>query len=388
MGTTEWAVVVIVVGLRLILPLTIPYYPLVGVMACLILDSADQSIFQQFPAIPLDGYQSYDKALDIYYLAIAYMSTMRNWTNRPACLMAKFLFYYRLLGDLLFELTGIRALLIIFPNTFEYFFIFYEAVRTRWNTARVGKWTVIISTVLIWVFIKLPQEWWIHIAKLDMTDFIKESLFGVSKDASWGAAVSAAPWVLAAMIAGLALLVFVVWWMVRRWAPPKDHRIVLRADPLPVEFQSAEFHRTMEATEKIFSRSLLEKFLLTGLVSVIFSQMLGVDTFKLAFVGVFIVLNALVSQWLARRGRTWKSVAVEMIGMGFINLGIIVGLELGERLVGLPGAGTPFEKTLFFVFLLTVLTVLFDRYQAVIKMRGVLRRADDKDESSPSPEPA
>ena len=144
--------------------------------------------------------------------------------------MAKFLFYYRLVGDLLFELTGIRALLIIFPNTFEYFFIFYEAVRTRWNTARVGKWTVIISTVLIWVFIKLPQEWWIHIAKLDMTDFIKESLFGVSKDASWGEAVSAAPWVLAAMIAGLALLVFVVWWMVRRWAPPRrpPHRLESR----------------------------------------------------------------------------------------------------------------------------------------------------------------
>ena len=38
----------------------------------------------------------------------------------------------------------------------------------------MGKWTVIISTALIWVFIKLPQEWWIHIAQLDMTDFIKE----------------------------------------------------------------------------------------------------------------------------------------------------------------------------------------------------------------------
>ena len=144
----------------------------------------------------------------------------------------------------------------------------------------------------------------------------------------------------------------------------------------------------MEATEKIFSRSLLEKFLLTGLVSVIFSQMLGVESFRLAFVGAFIVLNALVSQWLARRGRTWRSVAVEMAGMGVINLGIIVGLELGERLLHLPGAGTPFEKTLFFVFLLTVLTVLFDRYQAVIKMRGVLRRAADATDDGRTPETA
>jgi flagellar biosynthesis protein FliQ len=302
--------------------------------------------------------------------------------------MAKFLFYYRLVGDLLFELTGIRALLIIFPNTFEYFFIFYEAVRTRWNTARMGTWTVIIATVLIWVFIKLPQEWWIHIAQLDMTDFIKESLFGVSADATWGEAVSAAPWVLAAMIAGLALLVFVAWWMVRRWAPSVDHGMALKADPLPAEFRSAEFHRDMEATEKIFSRSLLEKFLLTGLVSVIFAQMLDVSDFGLAFVGVFIVLNAIVSQWLARRGRTWRSIAVEMAGMGVINTGIIFGLEIGERFLGFGEGGTPLGKTLFFVFLLTVLTVLFDRYQAVLKVRGVLRRAADATDDGHTPKTA
>ena len=75
MGATEWTVVILVVGARLLLPFTIPYYPLVGSIACMILDSIDQSIFQQFPAIPLEGYQSYDKSLDIYYLAIIYMST-------------------------------------------------------------------------------------------------------------------------------------------------------------------------------------------------------------------------------------------------------------------------------------------------------------------------
>ena len=75
MGTTEWLVVIAVVGGRLILPLFIPYFPLPALLACLVLDSVDQSIFQAFPNLPLDGYQSYDKALDIYYLSIAYIST-------------------------------------------------------------------------------------------------------------------------------------------------------------------------------------------------------------------------------------------------------------------------------------------------------------------------
>ena len=38
-------------------------------------------------------YQSFDKALDIYYLAVAYLSTLRNWRSEPALKIARFLFY-------------------------------------------------------------------------------------------------------------------------------------------------------------------------------------------------------------------------------------------------------------------------------------------------------
>ena len=72
-----WAVVMA----RFFIPLAIPRYPLPGVLACLILDGIDQTIFQQFTSLPLEGYQGYDKALDIYYLTITYLSTLRNWSN-------------------------------------------------------------------------------------------------------------------------------------------------------------------------------------------------------------------------------------------------------------------------------------------------------------------
>ena len=175
----------LVVGGRLVLPLFIPYFPVPALLACLILDSVDQSIFQQFPAIPLDGYQSYDKALDVYYLSVAYLSTLRNWTNQGAFRMSQFLYYYRMVGVVIFEMTQNRTILFIFPNTFEYFFLFVEAVRLGWDTKHMGRKTVILSAAAIWIFIKLPQEWWIHIAQLDMTDFIKETLFGVDATDSW-----------------------------------------------------------------------------------------------------------------------------------------------------------------------------------------------------------
>jgi hypothetical protein len=45
-----------------------PLLSLPGIILALLLDGVDQTIFQVFTNLPLDGYQSYDKALDIYYL--------------------------------------------------------------------------------------------------------------------------------------------------------------------------------------------------------------------------------------------------------------------------------------------------------------------------------
>ncbi|MGH2614527.1 MAG: hypothetical protein ACRDJC_04765, partial [Thermomicrobiales bacterium] len=167
-----------VVAARLFVPLAIPRYPIPAGIAALVIDGVDQTIFQAFTTLPLAGYQSYDKALDIYYLSVAYLSTLRNWTNLFAFGMSRFLFYYRLVGSLLFELLQIRALLLFFPNTFEYFFLFYEAVRLRWNPRRMSAALVIGAAFAIWVFVKVPQEYWIHIARLDVTDMLKERVFG------------------------------------------------------------------------------------------------------------------------------------------------------------------------------------------------------------------
>ena len=75
------------------------------ILVSLVLDAVDQTIFQQFPGLDLSSYQGYDKALDIYYLSIAYISTLRNWKNLFAFQVSRFLFYWRLVGVALFELT-------------------------------------------------------------------------------------------------------------------------------------------------------------------------------------------------------------------------------------------------------------------------------------------
>ena len=168
--------ITLIVGLRLLVPLLLPLIPLPAIIACLVIDAADQTIFQNnltpatWSAVE-NSYQGYDKSLDIYYLAMAYMATMRNWTNLVAVSVSQFLWYYRLVGVTIFETlhdsadpSSWRWLLLVFPNTFEYFFIAYEAVRLRWDPRRMSKRFVIGMAAFIWIFIKLPQEWWIHVA--------------------------------------------------------------------------------------------------------------------------------------------------------------------------------------------------------------------------------
>ena len=104
---SDGLIFLLVVGARFFVPLLIPRFPLPAILAALVIDAADQTIFQQYTELDLENYQGYDKALDIYYLTIAYVAAMKNWAYPKAFGAARFLWYYRLIGVTAFELTGI-----------------------------------------------------------------------------------------------------------------------------------------------------------------------------------------------------------------------------------------------------------------------------------------
>jgi hypothetical protein len=373
METTDLLVFWAVVLGRLLIPLSIPRYPLPGVVAALLLDGVDQTIFQTFTSLNLEGYQGYDKALDIYYLTVTYISTLRNWANLFAFRVSRFLWYYRLVGVTLFELIQWRPLLLIFPNTFEYFFIFYEIVRLRWNPGRLSRRATVLAAAAIWIFIKLPQEWWIHIAQLDTTDFLKENLFGVPVDTGWGEIFSTNLWVIPVLALLAVALVFLFRWLVRR-LPPAEWALSFdadahRDDDLPL----AAGNGTWWQSDRFFNVVLLEKIVLVALVSVIFAQIMpGMRATNLQLaVGVafVIILNTVVSHWLSRRGTTWRSTFVEFGAMAVVNFGLaLLYIFFLPRFDG----GLNVNNTLFFVLLLTLIVTLFDRYYPVYRQRAAL----------------
>jgi len=98
-------------------------------------------------------YQYLDKLLDIYYLLFAFVVSLR-WKNTLARHTSITLFCYRFVGVALFLLTGWRTLLLIFPNIFEYFFIFYLVTQKFLPGFRLEK---ISHLVIVLLVIGLPQ---------------------------------------------------------------------------------------------------------------------------------------------------------------------------------------------------------------------------------------
>ncbi|HSJ56882.1 MAG TPA: hypothetical protein VLC95_06860 [Anaerolineae bacterium] len=369
--STDWAFFGLVAGLRLLVPLLIPRYPLPAILAALLLDGVDQTLFEQFTALPLEGYQGYDKALDIYYLTIAYISTLANWEDRFALRLGRALFYWRLIGVALFEVTDVRGLLLLFPNTFEYYFIFYEVCRLRWKPERVGRRTLIAAAALIWIGIKLPQEYWIHIAQLDATDWIKTEVLGASLDTPWPEIMAAHPAATMAVVVVLALALVAGWRFVvgRLPAPDRAPRLDARADH--TSFDGEEEQRAVEhEARQIVDEALGEKIVLISLVSISFAHVLpGVRAtdLELAFgLGLVVTINTVLTHWLARRGVGWVFAGQQLIVVGVVNA--VLMLAYGAIRTYLDAPVNP-VNALFFAVLLSLLLTLFDRYRQVYLMR-------------------
>lgn len=112
----------IVLVIRLLVPLTILRWPFWGGVAALAVDFLDFEILNYFYPQGLAGYQNLDKLLDTYYLSFeVYIAFL--WLNKRAKRIAFGLFIYRILGVILFMLTGFQKILFLFPNLFEMFFL-------------------------------------------------------------------------------------------------------------------------------------------------------------------------------------------------------------------------------------------------------------------------
>jgi hypothetical protein len=166
----------IIIAMRLIVPVWIFRQPVIGGIAAMVADTLDVVLIE---VIGLGGFGDYyhttDKLLDTYYLAFE-MVVAFGWTNPYAKWISAALFPYRVLGVLLFELTGRRVTLFIFPNLFENWWLYCAISLSVWPAIAPRSLRTSIIALLILLVPKMGQEYLLHYAEAQPWDWTKQHI--------------------------------------------------------------------------------------------------------------------------------------------------------------------------------------------------------------------
>ncbi|HMO54993.1 MAG TPA: hypothetical protein PJ994_10855 [Tepidiformaceae bacterium] len=168
----------VVVSLRIIVPLLILRFWFTGGIVAMLLDAGDVVITD---ALNIGGfgdhYAELDKVLDSYYLALELIVAF-GWRNSWARIPAVLLFFYRVVGVALFEVTGARIFLFLFPNMFENWWL-YVVIVMKWFEALVPhNWRTVWVPMVILLVPKMIQEYILHFAEVKPYRWIKDNILG------------------------------------------------------------------------------------------------------------------------------------------------------------------------------------------------------------------
>lgn len=175
----EWGPLV-VIALRLIIPLSILRWPLAGGLLCMVMDAVDVVLITALNRGEFSSYHTTDKMLDVYYLSFEAFVSLR-WKNTLARKTSIILFIYRIIGFVLFETLKIRAILFIFPNLFENFYIFYLAWLKIFKKDPVTSRKNLTIILIVLLIPKLAQEYLLHVMEAQPWKWIRFNILGMSR---------------------------------------------------------------------------------------------------------------------------------------------------------------------------------------------------------------
>lgn len=167
---------IFVIVLRVIVPLLILKRPLTGGIIAMLLDAFDVVIVELFgPGGMGPHYHNIDKVLDLWYLGLEAWVAL-SWTERLPRITAIVLFVYRVIGVIIFEISGWRPTLFIFPNLFEHWFLFYLIRNHFFPQIRLDSWKRILGWLMFLYIPKIGQEYLLHVAQAQPWGWIKDKL--------------------------------------------------------------------------------------------------------------------------------------------------------------------------------------------------------------------
>ena len=138
-------------------------WPLAGALLAIAVDTSDLLLRDVLDLGGVADYQSLDKWLDQVYMACFLVIALR-WQGVERSI-AVGLYLFRLVGFAAFEATGDRALLFLFPNVFELWFLAVAAAHRFRPTFTWSRGSVLLALVAL-TAVKEVQEWALHVGRV------------------------------------------------------------------------------------------------------------------------------------------------------------------------------------------------------------------------------
>lgn len=160
--------------LRLALPLTILRWPLAGNFLAFFADLFDVVIFDFLGGEDYARYDFYDKWLDLYWYVIA-VFTAFSWKDKFGRNILSLLLSVRAIGTILFTTTSNKVFLVVFPDLFVWFLLFY-LVYERFFKKRLTP-ALIVLVLLLMLPLKLYQEYLLHFDVIDFYNWVWTNIY-------------------------------------------------------------------------------------------------------------------------------------------------------------------------------------------------------------------
>ena len=154
-GLTWQAGVFVVYRIATALPVL--RWPFAGSLIAIVGDFSDLFLMDAIGGIT--DYQRLDKVCDLAYM-FTFLVVALRWRGLERT-SAIGLFFFRMVGDAVFEVTGDRLVLLLFPNVFEFWFVAVAAWHHyRPATALAPRQAAVALVALL--FGKEAQEYFLH----------------------------------------------------------------------------------------------------------------------------------------------------------------------------------------------------------------------------------
>lgn len=161
---TSWATV------RLLSVFLLWWNVLIGCIINILFDTIDGDIIYKL-GVNRDYYQHYDKKLDFWLYVFLLIYALQHFEKDFVFVWLVAAWFFRLVGEIFYELTNYEQLFVAFPNVFISIFLFKAILPGFFYSKQLG-FPLFYASIPIITILTIYKEWLLHIKKFPIGETI------------------------------------------------------------------------------------------------------------------------------------------------------------------------------------------------------------------------